>query len=50
MWDIIPRRLLGTWSHLLRIYLQPDTLIVYLMMTISRHWGDITSTILNAKK
>jgi hypothetical protein len=35
--DIIPRRLLSTWSHLLGIYLQSGTLIVDLMETISRH-------------
>jgi hypothetical protein len=34
-WDIIPRRLLSNWSHLLRIYLQPGTLIVYLTRIIS---------------
>jgi hypothetical protein len=36
MWDIIPRRLLSTWSHFLMIYLQFDTLIVNLMRTICR--------------
>jgi hypothetical protein len=47
---IISCRLLITWSHLLIIYLQPDMLIVYSMWTIFQNYGEITSTIQNAKK
>jgi hypothetical protein len=35
---------------LLRIYLQPDMLIVYLIMIIFQHYGEITSTIQNVRK